>query len=81
MRLLSPDHACVSADAPSGQRYDGTVVEVTNPGDVRALRTAGYTAAGAAVGPTRARGYRCTGCGFKGWFTTCGRCGGVCARD
>jgi hypothetical protein len=26
-------------------------------------------------------GYRCTGCGFGCWFTTCSRCGGSAVRE
>ena len=77
-RLLSPDHACVQVDAPSGRRYSGTVLDVTHPGDVRAMRAAGYTAASVAGSTARTASRTCTRCGFRAFFTTCGRCGGVC---
>jgi hypothetical protein len=80
MRLLSPDHACKQVDAPSGRRYSGTVLDVTNPGDVRALRAAGYTAASVAGSPAQTAGRTCRECGFKSFFTTCSRCGGACSR-
>lgn len=78
MRLLSPDHACIQVDAPSGRRYSGTVLDVTNPGDARALRAAGYTAASVAGAPAKTAARRCTSCSFASFFTTCGRCGGSC---
>lgn len=75
-RLLSPDDACVQVDAPSGRRYSGRILDVTNPADARAMRAVGYTAAGG--GPARTSGRTCEACGFRGFFTRCGRCGGVC---
>lgn len=78
MRLLSPDDKCMQVDAPSGRRYAGTVLDVANPGDARALRAAGYTTASVAGTPARSAARRCTACGFSSFFTTCGRCGGTC---
>jgi hypothetical protein len=79
MRLLSPDHACVQVDAPSGRRYSGTILNIADSGDARALRAAGYTVAGVAAGPAQTAGRRCGSCGFSSFFTTCGRCGGTCS--
>lgn len=78
-RLLSPDGACVEVDTDR-RRYRGTVLEVADSRDERDLRAAGYTVGDVAGEPPKASGRRCTSCGFKGWFTTCGRCGGVCER-
>lgn len=80
-RLLSPDRACVSVDAPSGRRYNGRVLEVTNPADVRALREVGYTVGDLAGAPAKGGGRRCTDCGFRAFFTKCSRCGGTCERE
>lgn len=82
MRLLSPDGACVSVDVPigHGRRYNGTVLDVTDPAHVRALREVGYTPGDVAGAPARASGFRCTECGFRAFFATCGRCGGTCQR-
>jgi len=77
-RLLSPDSACVEVDAPSGRRYRGRVLDVADGADARALRAAGYTPAG--LGTPRSAGFVC-GCGFRGWFRTCGRCGAACTRE
>lgn len=79
MRLLSPDHACISVDAPSGRRYDGTVLEVTDPADVKAMRAVGYTSADIGGGPVRG-GFRCASCDFASFFRTCSRCGDTCER-
>jgi hypothetical protein len=35
----------------------------------------------AALPVGRAGGFRCAGCGFGSFFTTCSRCGGVCGRE
>lgn len=81
-RLLSPDDACVQVNVPfgRGQQYTGRTIDVTDPGHIRALKSAGYTMAGTAGSPARTGGYRCTGCGFSAFFKTCGRCGGACER-
>jgi hypothetical protein len=80
-RLLSPDDACVEVDVPFGRsaRYSGRTIDVTDPTHVWALRQAGYTVAGTASA-ARSGGYHCDECGFKGFFTTCGRCGASCDR-
>lgn len=81
-RLLSPDDACISVDVPFGRarRYDGRSIEVTDSQHARALRQAGYTVADVSGSPAKASGFICPGCGFKGFFKTCGRCGGACER-
>lgn len=35
----------------------------------------------AALPVGRARGYRCTACGFGSFFVKCSRCGGACERE
>lgn len=55
---------------------DGTV-QPRDALDAKALRHLGATTASAA-GYSTAAGRSCTSCGFRGWFTTCGRCGGEC---
>lgn len=80
-RLLSPDQGCVAVDAPSGLRYKGRILDVTNRADERAMREVGYTVASVAGAPAKRAARHCVVCGFKGWFTTCGRCGGDCERE
>lgn len=41
---------------------------------------ASWNAARGATG-RRSVGYRCVGCGFGSFFTTCGRCGEDCVRE
>lgn len=50
--------------------------------DVKAHLNASNLPTPSAAGPVgRRAGYRCTGCGFGTFFTTCGRCGGHCERE
>lgn len=79
MRLNSPDGACVGVDVPVGnaRSYEGTIVEVTDPSHIKALRKIGYTTTSAA-GVSRSAARVCRACGFHAFFTTCGRCGGEC---
>lgn len=82
-RLLSPGDHCRAVDVPfgRGRRYEGTVIEVTDPGHIRALKQAGYTIADTAGAPaSRSSGFECGACGFKAWFRTCSRCGSDCER-
>lgn len=82
-RLLSPDDKCLGVDVPYGRRhgsYNGTVIDVTDPLHARLLKKAGYTSADVSGSPAKASGFICPGCGFKGFFKTCGRCGGACER-
>jgi hypothetical protein len=78
-RMLSPDDACKGVDV-QGASYDGNVINVSNPAHARRLREGGYTDASISGAPARAAGYRCTVCAFRGWFTTCGRCGSPSTR-
>lgn len=81
-RLLSPGDHCRAVDVPFGRprRYEGTVIEVSDPQHVRALRKAGYTVADSSGGPSQARGFECASCGRKNFFRLCGRCGAECDR-
>lgn len=78
-RLLAPQQGCIEVDVPSGRRYRGNILAAEGE-DARLLRAAGYTAADVAGGPSRARGFTCTDCGFVAFIATCGRCGGSCER-
>jgi hypothetical protein len=78
-RLLSPDDKCVQVDAPSGRRYSGKTLEVSDSKDIRALRAGGYTVAAVAGAPTTATGFVCRACGFKSFFKIC-KCGAECVR-
>lgn len=79
-RMLAPDDACKGVDVPfgRGRKYDGNIINVTDPMHTRALRAAGYTDAATAGAPAKTAARRCTTCSFASFFTTCGRCGGSC---
>lgn len=78
--MCAPDGAARQVEV-GGRRYssrDG--VYNMHPADARMLRAAGgFTPNLAGAAPARS-GYRCGTCGFGSWFTTCGRCGGVCTK-
>lgn len=83
MRVAMPDGAVTGVEvegARSGRSrtYSGRIVDVDNPSHLRALRQLGAFPVN--VGGRTAGGYRCTGCGFAAFFTTCGRCGGTCTK-
>ncbi|MER7968104.1 hypothetical protein ABTX35_03655 [Streptomyces sp. NPDC096080] len=86
-KLCLPDGAVRGIDIQGAQTgtvtsytagRDGTVT-VDNPQHERALRE--YGAFPSALGGHTRGGYRCTGCGFGAFFTTCSRCGSLCRRD
>lgn len=84
MKLCMPDSACVGIsvqDSQSGRntRYQGRIVDVTNPMHERALREQGAFPAN--LGGQTSGGYRCDSCGFGSFFTSCGRCGGQCTKE
>lgn len=84
MKLAMPDGACVGVTvegAHTGRTtsYDGRIVDVTNPRHVRALRDLGAFPVN--LGGRPSGGYRCGGCGFLGYFATCGRCHGSCEKE
>ncbi len=79
--MVSPDAGCVQVDVPTTRgttRYTGRIVDAT-PEHAAMLRQAGYFPASLG-GVNRAGGRRCAQCGFVGYFTRCGRCGGTCQR-
>jgi len=87
-RLCLPDGAVRGVDiegARTGVRTgsytpgrDGAVT-VDNPRHIRALRELGAFPAN--LGGRTRGGYRCDGCGFGSFFTTCSRCGGACQKE
>jgi len=83
-RLLMPSDQVIEADVkrPGGftRRYKGTIVSPADSHDEKALREFGATPAGLGTGGGGS-GRRCEDCGFLGWFTTCGRCGGMCKSE
>ena len=79
VRLISPASACVGVDVGT-HRYTGRRLEVTDPGDVAALKAYGYIDPGPGGATAHHRGYVC-GCGFRGWFKRCGRCGQEAHRE
>lgn len=79
-RMLSPDDACRGVDVPSGRRYSGQAIEVTDLSDFRVLKQAGYTVAGTGGTPLRSAGFECSDCGFQSFFRLCSRCGATCER-
>ena len=81
-RMLSPDDACRGVDVPigRGRRYNGTVIDVSDPSHARALKAAGYVQAAVAGAPVRQGGFHCERCGFASFFKLCSRCGAECER-
>ncbi len=81
-RLLSPGDNCKAVDVPfgRGRRYEGTVINVSDPLHVSALRRAGYTVAAVAGAPVKAAGFECPACDFASYFRLCSRCGAECDR-
>lgn len=78
-RLLSPDDKCAQVDI-RGLRYTGKTIDVTDPRAIRELKAVGYVQADVSGGPARAKGYRCTACGFASYFRRCSRCGDTCEQ-
>lgn len=56
--------------------YRGRIVDVDSSLDRKTLRDLGAFDINVG-GQVRAAGRTCGDCGFVGFFTTCGRCGGV----
>lgn len=79
-RLLAPATGCIEVETDR-HHYRGRVLEVSDESDIKDLRAAGYTVGDVSGEPSRSSGRRCVDCGFSGWFTTCGRCGGACERE
>lgn len=82
-RLAMPDGAVTGIEVEGARtgvvaRYNGRIVDVENPRHARALRELGAFAVN--VGGRTGGGYRCSDCGFRAYFTSCGRCGGDCER-
>jgi hypothetical protein len=76
--LIAPDRGCIEVDVGS-TRYHGNRLTGVDSGHAAALRAAGYVDSGPG-GVARTAGYRCPDCGFRAFFTRCGRCGGTCTR-
>jgi len=55
----------------------GRTATVDDPKHIKALKESGFVPASLG-GVDRARARVCGGCGFHGYFKTCGRCGGAC---
>lgn len=74
MRLLAPATGAVEVSTDRNN-YRGRIIEVSDRADIKELRAAGYTAASVAGTTSKADGFECSECGFRGWFRRCGRCG------
>lgn len=86
MRIAAPDGAVAGMEVKSAQtgrttRYDGRVVEVTNPQHAKALLDQGAFPASLSGQTRRSVGYRCDDCGFGSFFSTCSRCRGTCSKE
>ena len=77
-KMLAPDRQCRETEV-AGRVYRGNRFDVTNPTHAAIMRSAGYIDPGPG-GATKAAGYVCGDCGFRGFFRTCGRCGHTCHR-
>ena len=85
MRLAMPD-GCVTGVTLDGVRtgrrahYQGRIVDVDHPTDVKTLRDWGAFPVNQGGRVTRG-GYRCPGCGFAAYVVTCSRCGATCEKE
>lgn len=84
-RLAMPDRACVGVEIEGARTgavtgYYDRIVEVDNPQHEKVLRAYGCFPVNVGGRP-KARGFACTGCGRKSYFTTCGRCGAACNKE
>lgn len=82
VRVRAEDRRQVQAEV-NGRRYtqrDGYFH--MRPDHAKAHLAHGNLPAPSAALPVGRRGgYRCTGCGFGSFFTTCSRCGSPCERE
>lgn len=82
MKVVAPARAVAEVDGVTGRRYkarDG--VYDMAPRDARALIKVGGFLPSLSGTTSRAAGYRCGGCGFGSFFTTCSRCGGNAHKE
>jgi len=84
LTVASERHVELDVNRPSGRvRYrpgrDGRI-EPRTKADELVLRAGGATVANPAVAFTKG-GRKCDSCGFVGFFTLCGRCGGHCTPE
>jgi hypothetical protein len=84
LTVASERHVEVDVRRPSGTvRYrpdSSGRIEPRSKADELVLRDGGATVANPAVAFTSG-GRKCEVCGFVGFFTTCGRCGGTCTPE
>lgn len=80
MKVCMPSSAHAGIQHPSYGRIDGRRGVVDLPDKIASdlIRFDGCFPA--ADKPRGVVGFRCTDCGFEGYFRTCGRCGGTCTR-
>jgi len=86
VRIAAPDGAVAGMEVKGAQtghvtRYNGRIMDVTNPQHVKALLAEGAFAASLSGTAQRTDGYRCPACSFGSFFKTCGRCGGECEKE
>lgn len=86
MRLAAPDGAVAGMEVKGAQtghvtRYSGRLMDVDNPMHARALMAEGAFPASLSGGTRSSVGFRCSGCGFGSFVTTCSRCGGTCEKE
>lgn len=86
MRIAAPDGAVAGMEvkgAQTGQvtRYNGRIMDVSDPMHVKALLSEGAFPASLSGRTRRAIGYRCASCGFGSFVKRCSRCGGECERE
>ena len=86
MRIAAPDGAVAGMEVKGAQtghvtRYNGRIMEVSNPMHAKALLAEGAFAASLSGTTQRSHGYRCPTCTFGSFFKTCGRCGGECKKE
>lgn len=82
VRISAEDRNQVETDINGTRYYQHDGYFHMKPADAALHRESANLPTPSAAGPVgRRAGYRCTECGFGSFFTTCGRCKGVCERE
>jgi hypothetical protein len=82
VKVRAEDRKQVEADV-NGRRYrqrDGYFHMKPEDASYH-LKVGNLPSPSAALPVGRAKGYRCTACGFGSFFVTCSQCGGRCERE
>ena len=82
MKVATPNEKCVEIQGPTGRTYNfRNGFQDVHPRDAKAIVAEGGFIPSMTGTTSAGVGYRCTGCGFGTWFTTCSRCGSSATRE